>query len=287
LHLNFNLAEDKKLRIGFTSGAARADYDQLRPNVTINDANQTISGGNPSLKPERAYGVDAYLEWYVQPQGYFMLGGYYKRVEDVLFTSRRTFGSDSLNSGGVDRSGYNFSGLVNGGSGYIIGAEAAVQTQLEPYTEKLGLPDWMGGFGLSANVTFNKSRVDKPAIFDAVGAVVRAARKVALPGTSEVVYNIGAYYEKYGVSLRLQYQKRTPWSDFVADTLVDGGDGFWAADDELDFSARYELRKGVELYFDASNLLNGPGRRYTNDSRYTIEYEKFGRRYVGGVRFNF
>jgi TonB-dependent receptor len=287
LHLNFNIADDKKFRIGFTSGAARADYDQLRPNVTINDANQTISGGNPALKPERAYGVDGYLEWYVQPQGYFMLGAFYKRVEDVLFASSRTFGSDALNITGVDRSGYRFSGLINGGSGYILGAEAAVQTQLEPYTDSLGLPDWMGGFGISANVTFNKSRVEKPSVFDATGAVLRASRKVTLPGTSEVVYNVGAYYEKYGLSLRLQYQKRTPWSDFVADTLVDGGDGFWDTDDELDFSARLEIKKGVEVYFDASNLLNGPGRRYTNDSRYTIEYEKFGRRYVGGVRFNF
>jgi TonB-dependent receptor len=287
LHLNFNVASDKKLRIGFTSGAARADYDQLRPNVTINDANLTISGGNPSLKPERAYGVDAYLEWYVQPQGYFMLGAFYKRVDDVLFTSRRTFGSDALNSVGVDRSGYAFSGLTNGGDGYILGAEAAVQTQLEPYTERLGLPEWMGGFGISANMTYNKSRVDKPTVFDGAGAVLRAARKVALPGTSEIVYNVGAYYEKYGLSLRLQYQKRTPWLDFVADTLVDGGDGFWGTDDELDVSARYELRKGLEVYFDASNLLNGPGRRYTNDSRYTIELEKFGRRYVGGVRVSF
>jgi TonB-dependent receptor len=287
LHLNFNLAEDKKLRIGFTSGAARADYDQLRPNVTINDANQTISGGNPAIRPERAYGADAYLEWFVRPQGYVMLGAFYKRVEDVLFTTRRTFGSDALNSGGVDRSGYAFSGLINGASGYILGAEAAVQSQLEPYTAQLGLPDWMGGFGVSANVTYNKSRVEKPAVFSGAGVELRAARKVALPGTSEVVYNVGAYYEKYGLSLRLQYQKRTPYSDFVADTLGDGGDGFWATDDELDFSARVEIRKGFEVYFDASNLLNGPGRRYTGDSRYTIEFEKFGRRYVGGVRFNF
>lgn len=287
LHINVNVAEDKKFRVGFTSGAARADYDQLRPNVTINDANLTLSGGNPALKPERAYGVDAYLEWYVQPQGFFMLGAFYKKVEDVLFNSRRTFGSDALNSNGVDRSQYIFNGLVNGGSGYIYGAEAAVQLQLEPYTEKLGLPDWMGGFGISTNATFNKSSADKPAVFNAAGTVLAAARKVALPGTSEIVYNVGAYYEKYGMSLRLQYQKRTDFSDGVADTLVDGGDVFWAADDELDFSARYELKKGFEVYFDASNLLNGPGRRYSGISRNTIEFEKFGRRYAGGVRVVF
>ncbi len=291
LHFNYNIDDTKKLRIGFTSGAARADYDQLRPNVVVNDANLTISGGNPSVKPERAYGVDAYLEWYVQPQGYFMLGAYYKRVEDVLFNSRRTFGSDALNIGTTDRSGYIYSGIVNGGSGYLYGMEAAAQLQLEPYTQKLGLPDWMGGFGINANVTLNQSEVEKPAITGPTAFLSPAARKVRLPGTSDVIYNIGVYYEKYGLSARLNYQLRTDWLDSVSDTLVDAGDTYWALDTEMDLSLRYEVKKGFEIYFDASNLLNQPGRRYSDawtakNTPYTIEWERFGRRYSGGVRIS-
>jgi TonB-dependent receptor len=303
LHINVDVADDKKLRIGFTSGAARADYDQLRPNVTINDTNGTISGGNPAVKPERAYGVDAYLEWYVQPHGYFMLGAFYKRVEDVLYNQRRTFGSNALDLGGTDRSGYIFSGITNGGSGRIFGLEAAAQFQLESYTEKLGLPDWMGGFGISANVTLNDSKVTKPLVANAAGVTTVPARFVRLPGTSDVVYNIGGYYEKYGLSLRLQYQKRTTWLDGIADDLTDAGDVYWDADDELDFSARYEIAKGFEVFFDATNLLDKPGRRYSDpanllraasvtttgssDKRRTIEFEKFGRRYSGGIRVTF
>jgi TonB-dependent receptor len=301
LHVNFNVTDEQKLRVGFTSGAARADYDQLRPNVVVDDANQRISGGNPTVKPERAYGIDAYYEYYAQPQGYFMLGAYYKRVEDVLYTSRRTFGSDALNFGGVDRSGYAFSGITNGGNGRIFGVEAAFQAQLEPYTEQLGLPDWMGGFGITANATWNDAKVTKPAILDNAGLTLIPSRRVPLPGTSEAVINIGGYYEKYGLSLRLQYQKRTTWADGFADNLADAGDTYWAGDDELDFSARYELFKGFEVYFDASNLLDNPGRRYSDPSnilnalgipaqrngRYTIEWERFGRRFTGGVRFTF
>jgi TonB-dependent receptor len=301
LHLNFDVTEEQKLRVGFTSGAARADYDQLRPNVVVDDANQRISGGNPAVKPERAYGIDAYYEYYAQPQGYFMLGAYYKRVEDVLYTSRRTFGSDALNFNGVDRSGYAFSGITNGGKGRIFGVEAAFQAQLEPYAEQLGLPDWMGGFGITANATWNDAKVAKPAIVDNAGVTLIPSRRVPLPGTSDVVYNIGGYYEKYGLSLRLQYQFRTAWADGFADNLADAGDTYWASDDELDFSARYELFKGFEVYFDASNLLNNPGRRYSDPSNilnalgipaqrngnYTIEWERFGRRFTGGVRFTF
>ncbi|HYW16642.1 MAG TPA: TonB-dependent receptor [Allosphingosinicella sp.] len=275
LHLNFDVAADKKLRLSFNSGAARPDYDQLRPNFTFNDANQTVSGGNPEARPERAYGVDAYFEWYMKPQGYFMVGAFYKKLEDVLFDDTRTFGLDVLNSGGVDRSQYVFSTIANGGSGRIYGFEAAVQQQLEPYTAGLGLPDWLGGFGVSANVTLNWSRATAP-----------DGARVSLPGTSDVVFNIGGYYEKYGLSLRLNYQKRTEWLDTLG-AEADGGNQFWATDDELDFSARYALTRNFEIYVDASNLLNNPGRRYVRESAYTLEWERFGRRFTGGVRFNF
>ena len=295
LHVNYNLDETKKLRVSFNSGAARADYDQLRPNVVVNDANQSISGGNPSVKPERAYGLDAYFEWYVQPQGYLMAGVFYKEVKDVLYTQRRTFGSDSLNAGGVDRSSYAFSGITNGGDGRIVGLEAAAQFQIEPWTEAAGLPAWMGGFGLSANITLNDSEVNKPA----VGNI--PARKIRLPGTSDVVYNLGGYYEKYGLSLRLQYQRRSTWMDGVADTLADAGDTYWAADDELDLSARYGVNENLEVYFDASNLLNNPGRRYSepgnlltatgiatpHTNNHTIEWERFGPRFGAGIRVAF
>ena len=295
LHVNINLDEEKRLRVGYTTGAARADYDQLRPNVVINDANLTISGGNPAVRPERSWGLDAYLEWYIRPQGYLMAGAFYRDVSDVLYTQRRTYGSDALNSNGVDRSDYVFSGITNGGSGRIYGLEAAAQLQIEPWTSDLGLPDWIGGFGVSANVTLNDSKVTKPAI----GAI--PAREVRLPGASDVVYNIGLYYERYGLSARLQYQSRSLWLDGVADDLTDAGDTYWDRDDELDFSVRYAVNGNVEVYFDASNLLNRPGRRFSEPGNlltaqgvatgftdiYTIEYERFGPRYSGGVRMTF
>jgi outer membrane receptor protein involved in Fe transport len=137
--------------------------------------------------------------------------------------------------------------------------------------------------------------VTKPAL----GAV--PARKVRLPGTSDLIYNIGGYYEKYGLSLRVQYQRRSAWLDGIADDLTDAGDTYWAADDEMDISARYAISKNFEIYADVSNVLNQPGRRYSEPGNLltatgtpsptstvqTIEWERFGRRYSGGIRVNF
>jgi TonB-dependent receptor len=300
-HVNVNVDDTKKLRFSFNTGAARADYDQIRPNVVINDSNETISGGNPAIKPERAYGFDTYFEWFLRPQGYVMLGAYYKRVTDVLYTERRTFGSSSLNNGSIDRSDYTFVGIANAGKGRLFGVEAALQFQLEPWTEELNLPAWLGGFGFSGNVTFNNSEVVKPAVRNAANAIIVGQRKVRLPNTSDVVYSVGPYYEKYGLSLKLQYKYRSRWLDAIADDDTDGGDGYWGADDELDFSIRYAVNKKFEIFFDASNLLDNPGRRLSDPSSifttkgspseevnfYTNEWEQFGRRYAGGIRITF
>ncbi|WP_298159020.1 TonB-dependent receptor [Brevundimonas sp.] len=275
LHVNYDIDEDRKLRLSFSTGAARPDYDQLRPNFTFNDANQTVSGGNPDAKPERAYGVDAYYEWYVQPQGFFSAGLFYKRVEDVLFTDTRVFNSTVLNTTGTDRSQYRLSTLVNGGEGYIWGFEGAFQLQLDPYVEQLELPEWMGGFGFNVNVTANQSQATAP-----------DGSRVSLPNTSDVVYNLAGYYEKYGLSARLNFRKRTAWLDAYG-PVVDGGSTYWAADDEMDASVRYAVTDNFEVYFDASNLTNTPGRRYSRESQYTIEWERFGRRFDAGIRFNF
>ncbi len=70
--------------------------------------------------------------------------------------------------------------------------------------------------------------------------------------------------------------------------MPDGnGDVFWNDTDQLDFSARFEVSKNIELTFDAVNLLDSPGRRFADSALYPIEYETFGARYLAGIRFKF
>jgi len=288
-HINWDLNEEMKLRLGFTTGASRPDFDDLRPNLVANDSTQTISGGNPDAKPEKAMGVDAYFEWYMQPRGFFSFGVYYKDLKDVLFTQTDTFGRDILNSAGVDRSTYSLSTLRNGGDGHLLGAEASFSQSIESYLEGGSAPDWVKGFGLQANVTVNDSEITVPAI----GAV--PARKIPLPGSSDLVYNVSLYYERYGLSARLSYQFRTEWGQSVGEyQLLNGavvpvtnGDVYWNDDEELDLSIRYRINENFEWTFDAVNLTNDPGRRYGDGPGNPIEWERFGPRYIMGENYTF
>ena len=50
---------------------------------------------------------------------------------------------------------------------------------------------------------------------------------------------------------------------------------------------RYQVNETFEVYMDAVNLTNLGARRYGDQAQFPIEFERFGARYLGGVRFNF
>lgn len=288
VHVNWNLRDDLKARFSVTSTASRPDFDDLRPNFSYSDANQTISGGNPDARPEKQTGLDAYLEWYPK-NGFVMAGFFYKDIKDVLFSQSGVFNRDVLNSGAIDRSGYTLTTLRNGGDGSLSGFEVYASQTAEDFVADNNLPGWLGGFGVRASVTLADSEVTVPA---ANGV---PARTVSLPGTSDAVYNLQAIYEKYGVTVRLAYQYRTDWiQDIGTYTLAgtrvvaaDNGDVYWDGDEEIDLSVRYQINPNLEWYVDASNIGNQPAVRYGGTPDKPIEHERFGPRYSTGIRFNF
>jgi outer membrane receptor protein involved in Fe transport len=62
---------------------------------------------------------------------------------------------------------------------------------------------------------------------------------------------------------------------------------YWAATEQLDLSVRYQVRKGLTLYFDANNLTDEIGQRYQGKPSRPVETEGVGRRYMAGLRLNF
>lgn len=290
LHVNYDLTDDMKLRFNINTGASRPDYDELAPNFSIDDSPNTISGGNPDAKPEKAIGFDAYFEYYMKPQGYLQVGFFYKNITDALYQQQSTFGSDILNTIDRDRSGYTYTTLRNGGDGYIRGVDIAYNQFAEQLVEANNLPDWMGGLGVRLSATFSESEISVPAL-----GLASPARKAALPGASDVVYNAALVFEKYDISLKLAYQFRTKWLQSVGgyttinNVIVPDGNGdiYWNDSEGLNFSARYQINDTFEVTFDGVNLLDSPGRRFADSQTNPVEYESFGARYLVGFKFKY
>jgi TonB-dependent receptor len=270
VHYGFDATDTLKFRAAFITGTARPEFVDQRATVAINDAAgiESISGGNPFLVPERAWGLDFSAEWYFAPASLLSLNYYYRNITNVLFDASTVVGDDRFNFGGVDRSDYQFNTTLNGNKGYLQGVELAYT---QPFTF---LPGALSGFGVQGSVTLVDGEVDL------------GARKANFPGTSKWVVNGAVYYEKYGASLRLSYQYR---SDYANDLAPGGSDAdlIWEAQKRVDFSARYDVNKYVTLFADINNLTDERGLVYQGTTERPYELEYFGRRFLFGVRLHY
>jgi TonB-dependent receptor len=268
VHWNVDLTDTLKYRLSAVSGAARPGFSDLRASASISDSSETVSGGNPALEPETAYGADTSLEWYFTPDGLLAANVFYRDVSDVLFTATTTVGDDRYNTGGVDRSGYEYTTLLNGSDGKLYGAEL---TYYQPWTF---LPGFWRGFGFQGSLSF-------------IDGNFRTAegREQDFPGTSDQVATLSLFYEDHGLSVRLSYQNRSDWIDAVGANAA--SDLWWESTERWDLSARYQFNNSITVYADGVNLSDELGVRYQGAALRPIEIEGFGRRFMVGVRANF
>lgn len=271
LHYTFDYSDDLKLRAAFISGQARPSLSDIRATVSVNDAAQTISGGNPFATPEKAYGVDLSAEWYFAPAALLAVSAYHREVKDVLFDSSTIVGDDSYDFGGVDRNGYTYSTLLNGGDGHLSGVEFVYY---QPWTF---LPGWLSGFGFQGSLSLTKGEFETP-----------EGVSVEFPGTSDRILGATLFYEKYGLSTRLTYQYRTDWLDEVFPSgSAANSNLYWDETTRVELSVRYQINDHVSVFFDGNNLTDEKGIRYQGREVRPYEVESFGRKFLFGVRASF
>jgi TonB-dependent receptor len=268
LHINYEVTDNIQARLAFISGIARPSFGELRTSVAIDDVAETVSGGNPDLKPEKAWGVDAAIEWYLPGAGVASVSAFYRSVDNVLYDATAIVQDDRYDVPGRNRTGYTYSTTLNGSDGNLSGIELAYMQQWR------FLPAPLDGFGFQGNLTFLDGDFKTP-----------DGRTSRFPGMSDMLGNASLFYENYGWSVRLSYQWRDDWLDEPSPDA--GSDTFWSATEQVDLSVRYQVRDGLTLYFDANNLTDEIGKRYQGSPSRPIETEGVGRRYMAGLRFNF
>lgn len=273
VNLKLDLSDKLVVRASAQRGIARASFGAIRTGASINDTSTpgTVTGGNPNLKPEYTWGTDASAEYYLSADSVVSASVFYRLVDNVLYDSKTKVGSGLYNSGGIDRSGYDFVSTLNGGEGKLYGLELNWQQTFKT------LPSPFDGLGVSSNL----------ALLD--GSFDTAARKdVPFPGTSKEVVNAAISYEKYGISARLSYQWRGDWADTLGGLgLGAGGDEYRKAYGNLDLTLRYALNDNFTLYADAANLTDETYIAYDGIKSRPTEVEQIGRRFMAGLRFNF
>ncbi|MEO1729589.1 MAG: TonB-dependent receptor [Pseudomonadota bacterium] len=278
VHFNVDIAEDVKFRTSFSTGVSRPTYSQLRASIAVDptDVPPTASGGNPNLDAEFSYGGDVSVEYYFAPGMIISAGAFVRFIDNVLYSAGATVPDGSVVAPGLIDPGtplvYNTT--FNGEDGRLTGAE------LNFIGQATFLPGPLDGFGVSANLTVLSSEFTAPSLGN---------RQFALPGTSDTVFNASVFYEKFGISARLNYQYRGDW---LSTTENESLNEFWGSTRRVDASVRYAVPEiisdvAITLFADANNITDERDLRYTGSKATPNQYEGFGSRWMFGFRIDY
>lgn len=261
LHLRWNGGDDWALRAALNKTVSRPGFGQIAPHATINNDDEEVELGNPDLDPYESTNVDLSFEKYIGKSGIVSLGLFHKSIDGYIV--------DTVIDDDPDYNGYDVSMAINGKSAKVYGAEFNWQQQLD------FLPEGWNGFLAGVSGTWLHTDFD-PGLED------REGEDFTLPRASKNVYTAFLGYEKNGFSTRVSAVYRSEYLDELGKSR--DYDIYVASNTQLDFSLDYQVTDNVQLYFDASNLLDKPLERYQGMRSHTQQYEEYGRTFAVGVR---
>ncbi|WP_181160049.1 TonB-dependent receptor [Sandaracinobacter neustonicus] len=231
LHLNYRLQQDLLVRAAWTNTIGRPNYDAQVPTFEEEDGSGTA--GNPNLQPYRAMGLDLSLEYYPDADTLFSLAGFYKKIENPIFT--RTIQNTSF--AGVPL--LTLSQPQNADSGELLGIEAAMQKRFT------FLPRPLDGLGLSANVTYVDSSVDVPG---------RETEDLPFFRQSKWLFNAALFYEKGPFEARVAVTYRDDYLEGVGASKA--GDTYVKGRTVVDARVSYRVTDRIEVFASGADLNN-------------------------------
>jgi Outer membrane receptor proteins, mostly Fe transport len=317
-NIDFDIAvtEDVKVRLSYSETIGRAGYDQLSPDVSIDNAySLEASGGNPQLDPMRSSNIDLSVEYYFADDSFVSAGFFIKDVSDFIGTvseERSHYGLTDPREGArnaaaiarIQNEGGNVNSeqdlhdamLRNEGldpadpSTSIFSSSAddlAVFDTLLPGNDKsttidgieLAYTQWFGtsGFGLQANYTMVNADVE----YD---NTVIEGEQFVMPGLSDSM-NIVGFYDANGIQARIAYNWR---DEYLSDRNAGGGNpAYTEAFSQIDLSFSYDLNDNVTFTAEGINVTGEDSRVHGRSERQIYSLEDLGARYQVGVRYSF
>ena len=303
LNLNLNITDEDVLRLGIARTLSRARMDDLRASgqygfdnkyedsTELDNSPWSASGGNPELRPWIANSIDlSYEHYFTDNKGYTAIALFYKDLENYIYNEQVVEDftgyptpDDCINDAGDEVTcspeyflGYS-SSPQNGEGGDISGIEFSMSLTGEMFTPVLE------GYGLLVNASHTTSSV-KPDPNNS---------STPLPGLSENVVNVTAYYSQEGFEARVSGRYR---SEFLGEVSGFGGGRnlkMIQAETVVDAQVSYSFAEGSQfdgltLLLQANNLTNEAFEVLEDgDANRIMDYQEYGRTFMLGANYSF
>jgi TonB-dependent receptor len=274
VHLRHELTKNLILRESFNQSYGRPPLAQLTRGRTY-AANGNIVDGNSNLQPAFSDNFEVQLEYYTANSGLYSIGVFYKDVVDFTFTQVGRFdavdadGDPILISGGE----FQYSRPENGSTATNLGIELIARQRLN-----FGfIPDFLRGFSAAVSATFTETEATYPNRTD--------DRELPLPGFSDYLFTSSLEYARGRFFARLDYRYREDYVEGLGDNIE--SDEFYAAEEKVDAELGFEIRRGVTLFAQASNLTDRPQVSYQGFGPFVEDASISGRKFTVGIDFDF
>lgn len=266
LHFVFEPRPGLLARASYNRAISRPPIASLIPTITENSENNTVSMGNPDLKPYLTDNFEVNLEKYFEPVGLFSVGVFLKQVSNYS----RTF-ADVVPAGGIDGgglyAGYTLTTTRNIGDARIRGIEASYQQQFS------FLPGAWRGLGAFANFTYLQAE----GTFGTVATTTRLANLAPRSG------NGGISFRFRGLDLRFLAN----WTAEKYKSTNVNIDVFNESRLLLDLKLQYAINRRYDVFFDATNLTDESPRTDVSLNGLKFFRTNQGIGFLAGVRGRF
>jgi TonB-dependent receptor len=265
LNLRLDVTDQLALRLAGSRTLTRPTLSRLglsQDFVFRPPNSNTVSGGNPYLKPFLAWNADASVDYYFSRTSYASLTGFYKKLQNFIISGQQPeeyFGLTFI----ANRP-------YNAQNGDVYGLEAAVQTTFD------FLPAPFDKMGVSANYT----KVESSISFDPS----LSNQTFNVEGLSDTA-NLVLFYEDDTFQLRGAYNWRAPFlrQTFGPQSQPENIFGY----DQIDLSGSIKITPQVSVFGEVLNLTNERFKSYSRYEERLITVSDQGRRITLGLRANF
>jgi TonB-dependent receptor len=259
LHLKYDADLNSVIRFAWTNTIARPNYYDLVPYAFFSPEDEELERGNPLLKPTTAMNFDLMAERYYENVGLLSFGGFYKDINDFVYTITTQGYSDPQFGSNLQ-----YSRPENGGTASVYGFETSFQRQI------------LKNFGIYINYTYTRSNT--------TGIEDRENDKLELPGTAKNMFNASLSYENRKFVARASLNYASDYLDEIGGENFE--DRFYDKQTFLDINASYAITPKWRLFFEGNNLTNQPLRYYQGIRSRTMQMEYYNARINFGLKFD-
>lgn len=242
VHLKYSLDRFTAIRFSTVFNYARPNFVDIVPFVSFDADAQSLSLGNPNLKPADALNIDAMFERYFANIGVFSVGAFYKNINNFQFTRLDPFLNENF-PGYPNSQGFEFRQEQNGVKAEVAGLEFNIVRALD------FLPGILGNINLFTNYTYAYST-----------ASTQDREDLKLPGQAAHTANgaLSFDYKDFSTRVSLNYN-----GEFGTSLASQEQDDIVQKDRlQVDINASYNFSKHWKVFGELVNVTNAPSIRY-------------------------